>query len=203
MTLKSLNRRTVRNVSLILACGALAVGCAGTAVKPGSDKMAATSQKIEHQLVKKETTVKPDTAEATVALNVEPAEKFPLVDISDSKVTTKPEQMSFKFGFDKTKLGAKDIETLKLHAQYLIENPDMVMQINGHTDHNGPREYNEYLSKKRAEAVARVLIEEGVSQSQLIINALADTQPLANAKSSRENRRVEIEYDSLNLVSQE
>ena len=202
MTLKSLNRRTIRNVSLVLACGALAVGCASKGVKPDAGNNASAPQKIEKPVAKVSNSVKPASKEAAVVVSTEPMDKFPLIDISENK-TAKPEQMSFKFGFDKTELDSQDIEMLKQHAQYLIDNPEMVIQISGHTDHHGPREYNEYLSKKRAESVAQVLIEAGVSETQLLINALADSQPLADAKATRDNRRVEIEYDSLNLVSQE
>ena len=87
------------------------------------------------------------------------------------------------------------------HARFLVDNPEMVLKIQGHTDHHGPKVYNEYLSKKRSEAVAKILIDQGVQESQLKIIAMANEAPLTDAEDTRLNRRVELEYSEMNLVS--
>ena len=102
---------------------------------------------------------------------------------------------------NKTVLDEKDKEILKEHARFLKANPTLVLEINGHTDSKGPHQYNEFLSKLRAESVATVLIAEGITRSQLVINALADDKPLAEKTDPGKNRRVELQYDDMNMVS--
>jgi outer membrane protein OmpA-like peptidoglycan-associated protein len=123
---------------------------------------------------------------------------YPDIDI---EVTPKPEQLSFQFGFDKAELGEEDKAIIKQHAKYLIDNPEVIVKVVGHTDHNGPKAYNEYLSKKRAEAVAAILLAEGVMESQIDIKAMADEKPLETAQHASDNRRVELEFEQVNLVS--
>jgi peptidoglycan-associated lipoprotein len=112
-----------------------------------------------------------------------------------------PEQLQFQFGFDKAELSEEDREVVKQHAHYLIAHPGKVLHIQGHTDHHGARVYNEYLSKKRAESVVSILLEEGVAESQLEIQAMADSAPLADNSNTRLNRRVELQYSEMNLVT--
>lgn len=112
-----------------------------------------------------------------------------------------PTQMSFYFGFNKTELNDQDKATLKEHARFLKANPSLVLEINGHTDNKGPHAYNEFLSKLRAESVAKVLIGEGIARSQLVINALADDKPLSDNTDPGKNRRVELQYDETNMLS--
>jgi peptidoglycan-associated lipoprotein len=122
---------------------------------------------------------------------------YPYIDIKDN---SQPEQLTFQFGFDKSQLSEEDREVVKQHARYLLDNPGMIIKIQGHTDSLGPHTYNQYLSKKRAEAVANIMIAEGVPESQLEIEAMADEAPLADAEDARKNRRVELEYNEVSLV---
>jgi peptidoglycan-associated lipoprotein len=126
--------------------------------------------------------------------------EYPYIDIKDD---TQPEQMTFQFGFDKSDLSEEDKEIVKQHARFLLENPGMIIKIQGHTDSQGPHTYNQHLSKKRAEAVANIMLAEGVPESQLEIVALADDAPLADAEDTRKNRRVELEYNEVNLVKKD
>lgn len=70
------------------------------------------------------------------------------------------------------------------------------VRVEGHTDSQGPADYNEDLSRRRAQSVARSLINEGVRSERFIIRAFGERQPIAtNATSSgrQKNRRVEIQ----------
>lgn len=80
-------------------------------------------------------------------------------------------------------------------ALFLIENPSYKLVIAGHTDDVGSDELNMKLSKARAEAVAKALIERGVKEEQLIIEYYGETRPIAtNAtpEGRAQNRRVEM-----------
>lgn len=212
--------KQLRTLGIILTCGALAVGCAGKGVKPvtpetesvASAPVDQNDSKPAEEKASETVAVSPivDNANEATPVSNEVAEKSteitPVADDSGNKAEEsteirQPGQLTFYFGFDKTELNDSDKAILKEHARFLKANPSLILQVNGHTDHHGPRQYNEHLSKQRAEAVAKVLLAEGITRSQMVINALADDKPLAEQGSGKKNRRVELEYNELNLVS--
>ena len=191
-------------LSVVILGGAVMMGCAGNSTRPSSTMVEPVAKadksmddnvaQIKPEAIKVNTTLK----DSVVAETNEAAEKYPQVDISENE---QPKQMKFFFGFDKTSLDEADKKAIKQHARFMIDNPGLILQISGHTDKHGPREYNEYLSKQRASEVAKIMISAGVPESQLVIKAMADDQPLKDVKDTRKNRRVELEYQELNLVS--
>jgi OOP family OmpA-OmpF porin len=69
------------------------------------------------------------------------------------------------------------------------------IELAGHADRTGTPQYNQALSRRRAETVAEELIRRGIARQDISITALGETQPLvATADGVREpqNRRVEI-----------
>ncbi|MBX7083830.1 MAG: OmpA family protein [Nannocystaceae bacterium] len=82
----------------------------------------------------------------------------------------------------------KVVKTLKDH-------PNAKVEIVGHTDDDGPREANVELSRKRAEAVKRYLVEAGIAEGRLTTQGVGPDQPLADngTKEGRaKNRRIEF-----------
>ena len=114
-----------------------------------------------------------------------------------------PQEQLIGFAFDQAEVDEQYQELLKQHAQYLSENKDMQLKIDGHTDSFGPKEYNQYLSKKRAEEVAKLLVEYGAPEDRIMIEGNADDEPLINATRQSEHRRVELDYQDQRLVSYE
>lgn len=215
MKLDLSKNRIALHVALAITAGVVTIGCASNGDKqtqttgvPDS-AVTVTSAINENPVAETTTEIKPEVEQhIATAQSVETAvtsaevttQEVTYPDI-ESKQNVKPEQLSFQFSFDKAELSDTDKQVITQHAHFLLDNPEMVLRIQGHTDHHGPRVYNEYLSKKRAEAVARILIEEGVQESQLEIIALANDKPLADIKDTRLNRRVELDYSEMNLVS--
>ena len=209
------NKKSIAgNIALALAIGVVTVGCAGNSSKPMQtskvEKMpvAQTVATAEHENASKSELAENSSDRVTAAIvedkletnSAAPVIPYPDIDISEN---TKPEQLNFQFGFDKAELSEGDSSIIIQHAKFLNDNPETVLNINGHTDHHGPKVYNEYLSKKRADAVAKVLIEAGVSESQIQISALANSEPLLDIENTRMNRRVELKYTEMNMVSAE
>jgi len=114
---------------------------------------------------------------------------------------SEPQEQIIGFGFDQSEIDAQYIELLVQHAEYLMENENRVLHISGHTDPAGDRSYNEYLSKKRADAVAGALIELGVAKNQIKVTGSASDEPLIGALSHKEHRRVELNYQEQQIVS--
>jgi OOP family OmpA-OmpF porin len=80
-------------------------------------------------------------------------------------------------------------------ARSLAANPQVRVEVAGHTDSTGSRAVNERLSLARAESVKAYLIENGVNAGQLEVQGYASTQPVASnrtASGRAQNRRVEL-----------
>ena len=80
-------------------------------------------------------------------------------------------------------------------AQSLLAYPNTSVQVLGHTDNDGDAAYNLGLSQRRAQAVASVLIAQGVPASRIITAGRGEDQPIASnltPEGKAQNRRVEI-----------
>lgn len=80
-------------------------------------------------------------------------------------------------------------------AQYLEDRPNMVIQLEGHTDFAGNAEANMRLSQARVESVKEYLIGKGVKKNRLFTKAFGGTQPLTTERTDEaktRNRRVEV-----------
>ena len=80
-------------------------------------------------------------------------------------------------------------------AQYLIRNPSMEVQINGHSDNSGSRLKNQKLSEQRAREVFEYLIKKG-TQNKMYFKGYGSSLPIASNETDEgkaKNRRVEFE----------
>lgn len=71
------------------------------------------------------------------------------------------------------------------------------LKINGHTDPQGGKEYNDKLSQDRADAVVKILLKAGVADSKMQAKGYGYSQPLDNRNTPEaweKNRRTEIEF---------
>lgn len=75
------------------------------------------------------------------------------------------------------------------------ENPTMKLEISGHTDSRGTRNYNNTLSEDRALAVVEYLTDMGVPRNRFKARGFGPDKPIADndtEEGRRKNRRVEI-----------
>jgi OmpA-OmpF porin, OOP family len=75
------------------------------------------------------------------------------------------------------------------------KNPDLKVEIDGHTDSRGPAAYNMILSVKRAEAIKDHFVSKGIDPNRLTTKGFGFTKPAASngTKEGRaKNRRVEL-----------
>jgi OOP family OmpA-OmpF porin len=68
-------------------------------------------------------------------------------------------------------------EILQEVARSLVTNPEVRVEVGGHTDSTGSRELNERLSLAWAESVKAFLIENGVAADRMEVQGYASTQP--------------------------
>ena len=73
--------------------------------------------------------------------------------------------------------------------------PNSTIQVIGHTDNEGDATYNQALSERRANAVADVLMAEGVPFGRIDAIGRGESQPVTSnltPEGRAQNRRVEI-----------
>ncbi|MBN1207216.1 MAG: OmpA family protein [Myxococcaceae bacterium] len=76
-----------------------------------------------------------------------------------------------------------------------LKRSDNPLTIEGHTDAQGPEQYNEELSLRRAEEVRDFLVSQGVSPERIMVRGLGEYRPVASnttPEGRANNRRVEI-----------
>jgi len=86
-------------------------------------------------------------------------------------------------------------ETLDEVVLFLEENPEVEIEVSGHTDNRGRPDLNQILSQERAEAVKRYLVQQGVIASRITEKGYGGTRPIASnaiEEERRRNRRVEF-----------
>lgn len=86
-------------------------------------------------------------------------------------------------------------EELDRAVKLFIENPSLAIEVSAHTDNVGSASYNLKLSEMRAQSVVAYLIENGVSQSQIVSKGYGMTMPLVPNTTDENraiNRRVEF-----------
>lgn len=111
----------------------------------------------------------------------------------DRLVVTLPQDILFASGSTAVRPDLqRDMATV---ASNLQAYPNSTIQVIGHTDSDGEAAFNQQLSEGRANAVASVLINNGVSASRIQAYGRGEAQPVSsnlNPQGKAQNRRVEI-----------
>jgi len=103
--------------------------------------------------------------------------------------------MGVNFEFAKSSLTPEAYPILINAAQVLLTNPDMKVEIQGHTDNIGSDSFNKKLSEQRAETVKRFLVAKGVAASRLSTVGFGLSNPISDNKTAEGrglNRRIEF-----------
>jgi len=101
--------------------------------------------------------------------------------------------ITFDTGKDTIKEGSE--KTLKMIVKLLTDMPDLVIEIQGHTDDVGDEKKNLILSEKRAQSVKKALVDMGIDEKRLVAKGYGESKPLVpnDTKANRaKNRRVEL-----------
>lgn len=104
--------------------------------------------------------------------------------------------LNIEFEIGSYQINENSISQLQNVAQSMINNTQMKIKINGHTDDIGKDEANLLLSKQRAEEVRRKLIELGVDSTRILSEGYGEKRPLVpntSDENRKKNRRTEFE----------
>ncbi|HWS59716.1 MAG TPA: OmpA family protein, partial [Flavobacterium sp.] len=92
---------------------------------------------------------------------------------------------------------AKTIASLDAIREILKNYPNAKWSIEGHTDSTGSDKLNQKLSEDRANAIKKVMIENGINPDNLTAVGFGETKPIASNKTKAgraENRRTEVRH---------
>jgi outer membrane protein OmpA-like peptidoglycan-associated protein len=99
------------------------------------------------------------------------------------------------FAFDKSNLSNEAVTELDKVTTWLKDNPNINVEIDGHTDNYGSDAYNQTLSENRAKSVYDYFKDHGVDAQRLSYKGFGESQPIADngtAEGRKQNRRVEL-----------
>jgi len=101
------------------------------------------------------------------------------------------------FDYDKSDIKSEYASVIAAHAKYLSSSANLKVRLEGNTDERGSREYNIGLGERRAQAVRRALMLQGVSENQITTLSYGEERPATDGHDEAayaKNRRVEISY---------
>lgn len=87
------------------------------------------------------------------------------------------------------------IPKLNRIAEFLIQNPDIELEIIGHTDNLGSEPVNQNVSAERAALVREYLISQGIDPSRLASKGMGSLDPIDTNETQlgrQANRRIEF-----------
>lgn len=99
------------------------------------------------------------------------------------------------FDTDKTVLKDESLVELNKLVEFLNNNPEMRIEIGGHTDDQGSQSYNLDLSERRAKAVMDYLVSQGIEADRLRYKGYGQMAPIvsnATVEGRAKNRRTEF-----------
>ena len=107
------------------------------------------------------------------------------------------EKVNLRFNFEHNSANLDQESYLYVSdlAQALKDNPDLRVELTGHTDNTGTAIYNIRLSRFRAESIKKVLVDEGVEPQRILTDGKGYEEPLNKNSTEEEkalNRRVEL-----------
>lgn len=169
--------KLMRNALIILGLALTVIACSNKAVKPAAAPTATTV-----------------AAPATAVVPIQAT--APAVSPLDDPTSPLANRVVY-FDFDKSDIKPEFLDTLTAHAKYLVANPTQKIRIEGYTDERGTVEYNIALGDRRAQAVRRFMLFQGVSDSQISTVSYGEAHPADAGHDETawaKNRRAVIVY---------
>jgi len=87
-------------------------------------------------------------------------------------------QEDIYFDFDKSTLSPAAQDNLLRKAEWLRENPDATVTVEGHCDERGTNEYNLALGDRRAESAKAFLADLGIDPARLTTISYGEERPV-------------------------
>lgn len=185
---------------IVIASTATITTACSTSTKTAN---AETEQNYELLSMKTDQDVYNATADKSAVISVQTEYEEP--EPAQQQTATPIEDIVY-FEFDSKELTTEaktKLEKLADEAK-MAENNNLIVSLKGFADATGPEEYNQDLSKERANSVKEFLKDNGVEAREYEVVALGESNPAADndTKEGRaENRRVVLLIETKNAVA--
>lgn len=173
----------LKKLSLIAAGALLLAGCNSVPLE---------EKKVEERVITKVEQAKPPVDDGKRIVEQVKAEVDPVDD--PQGVLAK---RSIYFDYDAYTVKDEYKGVVQNHAQFLSNNKNRRIRIQGNTDERGGSEYNLALGQKRADSVRKAMNALGVPETQMEAVSFGKEKPKATGSdeaSWAENRRADIVY---------
>ncbi len=88
-----------------------------------------------------------------------------------------PEVKAVRFDFDRALIRSDDAKVLDANVEYLKNNVDTLVLIEGHADERGTAEYNLALGERRARAARDYLVSQGIAADRISLVSFGEERP--------------------------
>jgi len=147
---------------------------------------------VEEEVIEEEPEPEPAVEEEVVEEEPEEVEEAIVVVEIKEEATV---QEGIGFEHNSAKLTENSYATLNGIVKTMEENPEMNVEVAGHTSIEGGYDYNMELSKARANAVVDYLVSNGIAKERLKAVGFGPDKPIADNETEEgrvKNRRVEL-----------
>lgn len=117
-----------------------------------------------------------------------------LIILFQTSLLAESTQVRFRYGSQV--ISNRFDESLDAFVEYLKNNPELNLDIQGHSDFSGSQELNQLTSEGRAKAVYDYFLRKGISAQRMSYIGLSSSQPLNTSRTEdgrAENRRAYVE----------
>ena len=150
------------------------------------------------------------TPPSTTPISSEPrsdlAEEPSLHLITNSLENQEPEKTNVYFTFNRWALSDEAKDLIKAQVEERAEGWAGTLQIDGHTDAQGPDAYNQVLGLKRAESVKTYLVSLGIPEDTIHVRSLGKDGAVCQEQTPdcfENNRRAHVAFLSQPTVQQD
>ena len=110
------------------------------------------------------------------------------------------------YSFNKSELRPESKKELDKLVKYMLQRPELRIELSSHTDSRGSDEYNIELSNSRSQSCVNYIISKGISPLMIIAKGYGETQLLNKCKDGvictdeehQANRRTELRFLTVN-----
>jgi peptidoglycan-associated lipoprotein len=134
------------------------------------------------------------------ASQAQPEQPTPSAAVTTSEqpreLTAVGELKNVHFDLDRAQIRSREARLLQDNVRWLKSHRDAVLMIGGHADERGSEEYNMRLGERRADAVRKYLIGQGVEAGRITTSSHGEGRPVCNERTEAcwgKNRRAEFQ----------
>ncbi|MBK7695577.1 MAG: OmpA family protein [Saprospiraceae bacterium] len=145
--------------------------------------------------------IKPATPNASAPLPSKPDAAFSSINVKELKEGQTIRIDKLFFAADSTNYSKESYPALKELADFMKNNPRIVVEIGGHTNDIPETSYCDRLSTMRAKSIYDYLIGAGIAEKRVQFKGYGKRMPLTTNKTAdgrKRNQRVEIKILSIN-----